>query len=108
MIQVRTGTPSDAEDILSIYRPYILDTAYTFEIDVPSPGNFSKRIETCLQKFPWIVCFVNNELAGYVYATSHREREAYQWTCESSVYLKEKFHGKGIGSELYRLLFRIL
>jgi phosphinothricin acetyltransferase len=66
------------------------------------------RIETILQKYPWIVCEVNGTIAGYVYASKHRDREAYQWSCECSIYMHKDFMEKGIGKELYKLLFQIL
>ena len=108
MVRIRIATPSDAGSILEIYRPYVLTTAFTFETEVPSEEEFRSRMHKYLQKFPWIVCEVDGVIAGYVYASTHREREAYQWTCESSVYVHEKFKEKGIGKELYKVLFTIL
>ncbi|MGZ3922894.1 MAG: N-acetyltransferase family protein, partial [Flavisolibacter sp.] len=75
---------------------------------VPSVADMQSRIQTCLEKYPWIVCDVDGNIAAYVYASKHREREAYQWTCESSVYVHPDFKGKGIGGLLYDLLFHIL
>ena len=108
MIEVRIAKVSDAQAILDIYTPYIHYTAYTFETEMPSVAQFQKRIETNLLKFPWIVCKVNDLIAGYAYASTHREREAYQWSCESSVYVHELFKGKGIGRILYQILFDLL
>jgi L-amino acid N-acyltransferase YncA len=108
MTRVRIAKADDAESVLEIYRPYILTTAFTFETEVPSTEQFGKRIETYLQKYPWLICEIDNKIAGYAYASTHREREAYQWTCESSVYVHDNFKGRGIGKELYAALFRIL
>jgi L-amino acid N-acyltransferase YncA len=108
MLEVRIATIADAKGILEIYAPYVVNTAFTFETEVPSVLQMEKRIETGLQKFPWIVCTVDGLLAAYVYASSHREREAYQWTSECSVYVHDRFKGKGIGKELYEVLFRVL
>lgn len=108
MAEVRGATGEDAPGILDIYAPYILGGASTFETIVPAVDEFAARIEKYTQKFPWIVCRVQEKLAAYVYASSHREREAYQWTCESSVYVHEQFKGRGIGKALYMLLFRLL
>jgi phosphinothricin acetyltransferase len=93
---------------MNIYLPYIYDSAITFETEPPSLEQFEGRIEKCLQKFPWLVCIVDDQVAGYVYASPHRDREAYQWTCECSVYVSEKYKGKGIGKTLYIVLFSIL
>src|SRR5215216_6214047 len=105
---VRIAAKKDASGMLEIYGPYVLTTAFSFETFVPSSEQFGKRIDTCLLKYPWIVCEIDGIIAGYVYASSHREREAYQWSAECSVYVHDRFKEKGIGLELYRLLFRIL
>lgn len=108
MVEVRIASPSDAPALLDIYAPYIRNTAFTFETEIPTADQFRTRIENCLMKFPWIVCAINKKIAGYVYASAHRDREAYQWTSECSVYLDPGFTGKGLGKELYALLFDIL
>ena len=108
MTEIRLATADDAKQTLEIYSPYIINTAISFETDVPSEEEMKIRIMNCLQKYPWIVCVVDGMIAGYVYATKHREREAYQWSCESSVYVYDDFKGKGIGKKLYQLLFKIL
>lgn len=108
MIKVRIAATSDAAKILQIYSPYILTTAVSFETDVPSVKDFEGRIKKCLTRYPWVVCEAGKEMAGYAYASVHREREAYQWTCECSVYLHPDYKGKGIGHILYKTLFQIL
>ena len=108
MVEVRIASGSDAQAMLDIYKPYVYDTAISFETELPSVEQFEQRINTCLEKYPWIVCTVNNQIAAYVYASKHREREAYQWTCECSVYVDDKFKGKGIAKELYACLFWLL
>ena len=108
MTEVRIARAADAASMLEIYKPYILASAYTFESEVPSVKEFELRIEKYLEKYPWILSYINGEIAGYAYASGHRERDAYQWTCECSVYINDKFKGQGLGSELYRILFDIL
>ena len=100
MIDVRIATTKDAKQILDIYAPNVLTTAISFETDVPSVEEMQARVETCLLKYPWIVCVIDEKIAGYVYASKHREREAYQWSCECSVYVHNSFKGKGIGKKL--------
>ena len=108
MIQVRFATADDAEDILNIYSEYILTKSTTFETAVPSIDHFRQRIEQFMIKFPWIIFMINNTLAGYTYASSFKEREAYQWSAECSVYLSHSFMNKGIGKILYKTLFPII
>ena len=108
MTEVRLATKHDANEIRQIYAPSIESAAISFETEVPSAEEMQSRIQTILQKFPWIVCTIDGKIAGYVYASKHRDREAYQWSCECSIYMNNAFKGKGIGKELYKLLFEIL
>ena len=108
MIEVRAATRFDAEAITDIYAPSITNAAISFETEVPSIQEMQKRIETIVQQFPWIVCVVDGKIAGYVYSSRYRDREAYQWSCECTAYIHEQFKGKGVGMELYELLFQLL
>lgn len=108
MIEIRLAANTDAKEIVDIYAPNILDAAISFETEVPSVEEMQKRIETILQTYPWIVCEVDGKIAGYVYGSRYRDREAYQWSCECTVYIHEQYKGKGIGKKLYGLLFQLL
>jgi phosphinothricin acetyltransferase len=108
MIEVRTARPEDATAILGIYAPYIHNTVFTFETEVPSVEDFSRRITNCLDRFPWLVLTVNGKVEGYAYASAYRDRAAYQWSCECSIYFGKVLKGKGAGFHLYQALFRIL
>src|SRR5947209_6394263 len=107
MLQVRFAIPDDAEGILNIYGEYIRTQATTFETNVPSIEEFRQRIQQFMIKFPWIVCSINNSIVGYTYASSFKDREAYQWSAECSVYLSRSIMNKGIGKALYKALFPI-
>lgn len=108
MIQLRLAKPDDSGDILAIYAPYIEKTSFTFETDVPSPEAFAERISSYLESWPWLVCEVDGVIAGYAYAARYRERVAYQWSVESSVYIHDDHQRKGIARILYSALFKIL
>jgi len=108
MIEVRTATTSDARAILDIYAQHVLKSFCTFESEVPAINEVKERIKKCIELRPWLVCVIDGLLVGYVYASSHRERVAYQWSCESSVYTHSDFSGAGIGQQLYKTLFDIL
>jgi L-amino acid N-acyltransferase YncA len=108
MTLLRLATPADAEGILKIYAPYIEETSFTFETEVPSAENFAERIRTYLINWPWLVCEIDGVIAGYAYATRHRERTAYQWCVESSIYIHDDFQRTGIAKALYTVLFEIL
>lgn len=104
----RLAKEQDAAALLSVYAPYVENTAVTFEYEVPSVEEFARRIREILSFYPWLVCETEGEILGYAYANRHKERAAYQWDCELSVYIKEAAVGKGLGTVLYRALIRIL
>ena len=108
MSLIRLATSNDAAGILEIYAPYIANTSFTFETEVPSVEEFAERINTYLITWPWLVCEVEGKIAGYAYATKHRERVAYQWSIESSIYIHDDFQKAGIGRALYTAMFGIL
>ena len=108
MNTIRTVVASDASSIPDIYEPYILNTTASFETEVPSIENFTQRILSTLEIWPWLVYESDGVVAGYAYASKHRERAAYQWCVESSVYMNDHFQQKGIATRLYETLFEIL
>ncbi|MFA7119282.1 MAG: N-acetyltransferase family protein [Sphaerochaetaceae bacterium] len=105
---VRFVKEADAAEILGIYTPYILDTAITFECEIPSLEEFRKRIRDISTDYPYIVCLMNGKIIGYAYAHRHMERRAYQWNAELSVYIDRSYLHRGVGKMLYHLLLEIL
>ncbi|MBK7562409.1 MAG: N-acetyltransferase [Chitinophagaceae bacterium] len=108
MTVLRLATPDDVDGILNIYAPYIESTSFTFETEVPTLEEFAERIRTYLINWPWLVCEVDGVIAGYAYATKYRERTAYQWCTESSIYIHDDFQRAGIARALYTALLDIL
>ncbi len=104
----RLATPADAEGILAIYAPIVRDTAISFEIEPPTLEEMQARIQTTLERLPWLVSESGGEIVGYAYASRHRERAAYQWSADVSVYVAAGARRKGIGRELYAPLLGIL
>lgn len=107
-ITFRTARLSDAEPLLEIYRPYVENTAITFEYEVPSIEEFRRRIENTLRKYPYIVAEADGKVVGYAYVSSFVGRAAYDWSVETSIYLDNDFHGMGAGRKLYETLETIL
>lgn len=105
---IRLATPDDAEQIGSIYAPHVRDGATSFEIDPPTADAMRARIASFLDYAPWLVCERGGEIAGYAYAGKHRERLAYQWDVEVSVYVHEHARRAGVGRGLYVSLFRLM
>lgn len=105
---VSTDTLLDAQEILNIYTPYILYSDVTFECTVPTTQEFFVRIQHYTEQFPYLVYETDGEIAGYAYAGKQREREAFQWNTEISVYVDEKHQRQGIAWKLYSALLAIL
>lgn len=105
---IRLAIASDSEGILSIYAPYITDTAVSFEIEIPAASEFSKRIEMISTQYPFLVYIIGNEIVGYAYASKHRERATYLYDVDVSIYVLPEYHGSGIAYKLYGCLFTIL
>jgi len=105
---IRQAGPQDAEAMLAIYSPFIEQTSITFETTTPDAAQFAKRISDYMTDFPWLVAESGGIIAGYAYASRYRERLAYQWSVECSVYIHPDHYRKGIAQALYRSLFVIL
>lgn len=107
-IIIRSYRNEDAAAVLGIYEYYILNGPYTFEITVPELTEFSSRLSAISAKFPFYVAEKDGRVLGYAYACAHRERAAYRWAVETSVYLAKGFTGMGIGKTLYSRLLNTL
>jgi L-amino acid N-acyltransferase YncA len=108
-MKIRSATSDDAEAIAAIYAPIVLETTISFEWVPPSADDFRARIVKTLAKYPWLVATdAGDTVAGYVYASSHREPPSYQWSVTTSVFVREDSRGRGIGKALYVELLRQL
>ena len=104
MITVRSATLGDAERILEIYDYYVKNTAITFEYTTPTLEEFRGRMEKIMQKYPYLVAEKDGVIAGYAYAGAFVGRAAYDWSCETSIYLEKNARKCGIGKTLYTAL----
>lgn len=94
----------DAERLREIYSYYVLNTAVSFEYEVPSVDEFRKRIEKTISSYPYLVCRIGDKVVGYAYAGEYSSRAAYAWTATLSVYLDKDHRRQGIGTMLYKEL----
>ncbi len=105
---MRVAEPRDAGAIAEIYRPYVEGTAITFEETAPTSADIAAKIDRVGALFPFIVHEEGGEPLGYAYATLYRERAAYRWSLEDSVYLRRDCCGRGIGTALLTALVELL
>ncbi len=104
-ISMRNAVATDAAQIASIYNYYISNTIITFEVNEITAATIVARLHhVTADGFPWIVLEKEKTLLGYAYATKFRDREAYRYTAESTVYLDPGQTGRGYGAMLYREL----
>lgn len=104
MIKIRIAVPDDAEELVNIYKYYVENTDVTFEYDVPTVEEFKNRIIKTLKKYPYLVAEEDGIILGYCYVSGLGERKAYDWSVETSIYIKHGVSGKGIGTLLYNEL----
>ncbi|MBE6992560.1 MAG: N-acetyltransferase [Ruminococcaceae bacterium] len=105
---IRPVTVYDSDEILSVYAPYITDTVLTFEYEVPTKEAFRRRVESVLECYPYLAAVEDGRIIGYAYAHRARERKAYDWYAELSVYTRQGCSKKGVGTALYSALIEIL
>ena len=107
--QINFATVEDAAAIAKLYAPFVENTAVSFETIPPSADEMAQRIEGLAKaQLPWLVMKDGGRLLGYAYAAKHRDREAYQWSVESSAYVDESARRSSVGRNLYNALFDIL
>ena len=107
-IWVRPAAESDAEELLALYAPYVEHTAITFEYQVPSLREFKMRIRHTLERYPYLVVEDRKRILGYAYAGPFKERAAYDWAVETSIYVDENRKRSGIGRKLHTALEQAL
>ena len=104
--RVRLATTADAEGCRAVYAPYVTGTAVSFEERVPSVEQVRGRIEAALRTHAWVVLEDSpGRVLGYAYAGPYKERPAYRWACEVSVYVERGRARTGAGRALYEDLF---
>ncbi|MZI93629.1 GNAT family N-acetyltransferase [Vibrio sp. CAIM 722] len=108
-MQIRNVTATDITAIVDIYNQYILNTVITFEEEIVDEQIMEMRIDKVLQTgLPWLVVEENGKLLGYAYAHLWRERSAYRFSVEPSIYLDPAATGKGLGKAIYQALLVLL
>jgi len=105
---IRWATDDDAAAMAAIYAPIVRATAISFEVDPPTAEEMAARVRATLAYAPWLVCARGEEVLGFAYASRHRERAAYRWSMDASVYVDEGARRRGVARGLYTSLFALL
>ena len=108
MCTIRSAEARDAGRLLEIYAYYVEHTAVSFEYEVPTEEQFRRRIESTLEKYPYLVLEEDGVILGYAYAGVFKARAAYDRSCELSVYVERSARRRGVGRALYGALEREL
>lgn len=106
---IRDADPTrDGAGCAAVYAPLVTDSAASFEERAPSPEEFVSRIERTSKTHPWLVAEDGEGVVGFAYGCPHRERAAYRWAADVSVYVAPEHHRRGIGRALYGSLLPLL
>ncbi|WP_426344258.1 N-acetyltransferase family protein [Pseudoduganella sp. R-32] len=109
MTNIRSAHPADAAAIAAIYNHYVSSTTITFEEAEVGVDDMAGRITKVISsKLPWLVLEQDGKILGYAYASKWKERSAYRFSVESSIYLHQEVRGKGFARKLYQHLFNLL
>lgn len=107
-VAIRLACADDAAQVQAIYVPVVRDTAISFEVDPPDVSEMGRRIRGTLTRLPWLACERDGEILGFAYAARHRERAAYRWSVDVSVYVDQHARRAGVGRGLYVSLLALL
>lgn len=112
MIALRPARPEDAAAIAAIYAPYVLSGTVSFETEAPDARAIRNRMAAGDGLYPWLVA-TNTDgdtetVVAYAYAGKFRDRPAYRYMVETSIYVMGPVQGQGVGRNLYRALIDTL
>lgn len=105
---IRLGRQSDCDEIAAIYAPYVTDSVVSFEEVAPDGEEMWRRMQESLKRHVWLVCEGEDGVMGFAYAGVHRQRKAYQWVTEVSIYVHPDHRKRGLATALYYALHDIL
>ena len=105
---IRLARSDDAAAVAAIYAPFVTGSATSFEYSPPDAVETAARIASTLAYAPYLVSEAGGEVLGFAYASKHRERAAYQWSVDVSVYIHERARRQAVGRALYTSLFALL
>jgi L-amino acid N-acyltransferase YncA len=100
--------PRDAAACAAIYAPYVRGSVSSLEEEPPGAAEMARRIEAVVPSYPWLVAEDAGAVVGYAYGSRHHPRAAYRWAVDVTVYIDAAHRGRGLGTELYAALLKLL
>lgn len=108
-VEIRMAGVGDAAAMAAVYGPYVAEAVTSFELEPPDAPEMARRIQAVLALAPWLVALDDTgDPIGYAYASRHAERAAYRWSVDTTVYIRQGDHRRGVGRALYGALFPLL
>lgn len=102
---IRPGALDDMGAIQAIYRRHVLEGLATFEEVPPDVDEMARRFASVTGRgLPWLVAETGGRIVGYAYAGPYRERSAYRFSVEDSIYLDPAAQGQGLGTRMLERL----
>ena len=106
-VPIRPATQADIAAITRIYAHAVCHGTATFEIAAPDEPEMARRYERLRAgPYPYLVAEHGGEIVGFAYAGPYRDRPAYRWSIEDSVYVAPQAMRRGIGRALLDALIR--
>ncbi|MCS6891768.1 MAG: GNAT family N-acetyltransferase [Rhodovarius sp.] len=100
-MKIRAVQPADLEAITAIYAYHVLHGTGTFEEDPPSLEEMRERVQRVTAAGnAWLVATGESGVLGFAYFAQYRDRSAYRFTAEDSVYVRNDVRGQGVGKAL--------
>jgi len=107
-MNIREVGLEDAGQIAELYNYYIEKTHHTFEIEPLDSAEIRKRIKEITTEYPYLIAEDEGQILGYAYAAQFKLRDAYKYSAEVSIYVRNNAKQKGVGTQLYEVLFEEL
>jgi phosphinothricin acetyltransferase len=104
-VAIRDATADDAEAVAAIYAHHVLHGTASYDLVPPEAGEIRAKIERVIAAgWPFLVAELDGAVAGYAYATQFRDRDAYRFTAEDSIYVHPDRMRRGVGKALLQAL----
>jgi phosphinothricin acetyltransferase len=105
---VRRASQRDAAACVAVYRPYVENTAISWEVEVPSADEMASRIASAQRAHEWLVLEHADQVIGFAYGHALNRMPSYTWSVETGIYVSADHHRAGCGRILYtQLLHRL-